>query len=124
MKITFTLVAALLLCAPLHAAERTWPDVRFATQKEGSFPSIERLRSLHDGMTKTQVREILGSPHFWEGPFRSMQWNYLLHFRSPDSLSPPRSCRLQIDFNNKAEVTGYVWLPADCRATYRINHNG
>ncbi|EIK5734674.1 outer membrane protein assembly factor BamE, partial [Salmonella enterica] len=50
---------------------------------QGVFPTPESITLLDKGMTKDQVYLLLGRPHFDEGLFSVLEWDYLLHFRTP-----------------------------------------
>src|SRR5690606_5044560 len=44
----------------------------------GSYPNIDNLRQVGDGITRDQLYDLLGRPHFAEG-FRVREWDYLFH---------------------------------------------
>ena len=70
-----------------HGASGERQDVRFpdpgrAWLRGGTFVDVEQLRRIGRGMTKNQVRELIGAPHFSEGFFGVTEWDYLFNFRT------------------------------------------
>ena len=78
---------------------------------EGSFPNVDHLRMVEPGMTKGQVYDLIGVPHFHESVFRVRVWNYLFHFRSADK---PVTCQYQIQFDDDSRVTKTRWADPQC----------
>ena len=74
-----------------------WPQPQTAWLPEGAFPNIENLRKLGAGMTKDQIRGLLGVPHFDEGPFGVKVWNYLFNFRTGKG-NEYVTCQYQVRF--------------------------
>ena len=72
--------------APAYAQDAgpSFPDPAHATMPEGAFVNVENLRKLAPGMTKHQLYDLLGTPHFNEGVFGVPAWNYILAFRAMD----------------------------------------
>ena len=92
-----------------QAKEVIFPDpVKQATQPEGSYPSTESLRNLRAGLTKTQVFQLLGPPHFAEG-FGAREWDYLLHLQGTNVV-----CQLKLIYDKKLLVGSIHSRPAGC----------
>lgn len=90
-----------------------FPKRENAVQPQGTFPRLEALRAMRTGMGKDQVRNLLGSPHFSEGPFGVREWNYIFHFRTgagPEYVT----CQYMARFNQNAQTSGLYWNDADC----------
>lgn len=49
---------------------------------KGDFVNIENLRQMKRGLSKDQVRLLLGNPHFKEGIAGAKDWNYIFNFRT------------------------------------------
>lgn len=92
-----------------------FPAPEFARWKQGSFPSLEALRSVRKGIARDHVRELLGSPHFSAGLFGTPDWNYLFHFHTGKG-DGVMTCQYQVRFTEDARVAGLDWKTADCAA--------
>lgn len=67
-----------------------------ATLRNGAFVTEENLRQMGTGLSKPQVRSLLGNPHFSEGIAGVSTWNYIFNFRtSPDAFV---SCQYQVNY--------------------------
>lgn len=98
---------------PPTPKDEDFPALDSAKWSQGTFPSIEALRAMRTGMGKDQVRNLLGSPHFSEGPFGVREWNYIFHFRTgagPEYVT----CQYMARFNQNAQTSGLYWNDADC----------
>ena len=111
-------VSALLLAG--CAAPRLPPDARGVSfpapessyLAEGRPVNPETLRLIQPGQTKSQLRQLLGNPHFSEGIFFVEDWNYLLNL--PRNPAGSRQCQLQIQFDEDGKVKASYWRPDDC----------
>lgn len=96
------------------ATEVTFPDVaQQAWLKEGTFPNLDNLRQMRTGMSKDQIYDALGRPHFDEGMFGVRQWNYLFNFRTgpgPEYVS----CQYQVRFDDKLLSESLHWKEPQC----------
>jgi len=90
--------------------EPVFPDVDKATFHTGSFPNIDNLRQVRDGVTRDQLYDLLGRPHFSEG-FRVREWDYLFHFNTPQGL---KTCQFKVLFDNEKIARSFHWAPAEC----------
>jgi OOP family OmpA-OmpF porin len=120
-KLRMTLPLLILLatgCTHLPDTEvssgaMAFPDAESAQWKEGSFPSLEALRTMRTGMGKDQVRGLLGSPHFSEGIANVREWNYLFHFRTGGDASSV-TCQYQVQFDENMRTRGLFWKDGSC----------
>lgn len=94
--------------------EMAFPDPAHATMPEGSFVNIENLRKVAPGVSKRQLYDLLGTPHFNEGVFGVRQWNYLFDFRKVNGES--FSCQYQIRFDHDGKASAFYWKPASCKS--------
>ena len=62
-----------------------FPPVSEAWQKAGTFPDIDHLRQVKLLMTKDQLYNLLGRPHFREGLMFVREWDYIFNFRNGPS---------------------------------------
>lgn len=107
------LLVLMLANINVNAADEAprFPDVSHATRKEGSFVNSENLANLRPGLSKTQVYELIGAPHFHEGIFRVKEWNYVLNFRNGEQV---RACQFQIRFDDHMNVENIYWKDPSC----------
>ncbi|MEJ8846699.1 outer membrane protein assembly factor BamE [Variovorax rhizosphaerae] len=116
--------AALLLqgCATSHvsrgvaadgrsAAELKFPDAQQAWRKGGTWPNTTNLRQVQPGMTKDQIIDLVGTPHFNEGLFNVVEWDFVFNFRSTGS---PVTCQYKVLFDKDDLAGSTYWLPANC----------
>lgn len=108
---TLSCLFALAACAGPGPTDTAFPKPDTAMTLEGSFPNVDHLRMVEPGMTKDQVYELIGVPHFHESVFRVRVWNYLFHFRSADKLV---TCQYQIQFDDDNRVTKTQWADPQC----------
>ena len=79
-----------------------------AKQPEGSHPNSENLGKLRTGLTKTQVYELIGTPHYSEG-FGAREWDYLLHQSSSNVV-----CQLKLIYDKQMLVGSIHTKPEGC----------
>lgn len=92
-----------------QAKEVVFPDpAKDAKQPEGSHPNSENLGKLRTGLTKTQVYELIGTPHYSEG-FGAREWDYLLHQSSSDAV-----CQLKLIYDKQMLVGSIHTKPEGC----------
>jgi len=103
--------------APVHAQNASagpdFPDPARATMPEGVFVNVENLRKLAPGMTKHQLYDLLGAPHFSEGVFGVHRWNYIFAFRQTDGGAI--KCQFQVQFDKQRLARAYYWKPESCK---------
>lgn len=98
----------------------SFPDPSHATMPEGIFVNLENLRKIAPGMTKDQLHNLLGTPHFNEGVFGVRKWNYILDFRKADGSGNYFSCQYQIRFDSNGHAENFYWKPASCKSVLDI----
>lgn len=93
-----------------------FPDASHASMPEGIFVNIENLRKVAPGMTKTQLYNLLGTPHFNEGVFGVREWNYIFDFRKADGSNDYFRCQYQVEFDNHSHAENFYWKPESCKS--------
>ncbi len=90
-----------------------FPQKSSATLKEGTFANVDNLRQMIPGLTKTQVYDLLGAPHFREGLFGVRQWDYIFNFRTGKG-NEYMVCQYQIKFNQDMKTETGAWDKREC----------
>lgn len=93
------------------AGDVIFPQADRAVLREGTFPSIEGLRSIGPGVTRDQLYQTLGRPHFREGLIAVREWDYLFHFRTPEGV---QTCQYKVIFDQDYRGQSFHWMPASC----------
>lgn len=87
-----------------------FPDIKKTSFHTGSYPNIDNLRQVQDGVTRDQLYDLLGRPHFAEG-FKVREWDYLFHFNTPEGL---KTCQYKVLFDKNRIGRSFHWAPAEC----------
>lgn len=92
-------------------AEPVFPDLKKITMKGGTWPNVNNLAlAEQDGVTRDQLYELLGRPHFREG-FATREWDYLFHFDTPQGK---KTCQFKVLFDTDKIARNFYWAPEDC----------
>lgn len=95
--------------------ELHWPDpqdVEFEHGK-GTFPNLENLSKIRAGMSRDQLYDLIGRPHFTEG-FHVREWNYLFYFNTPNlGTDGVSTCEYKVLFDKDLLAQNYYWKPID-----------
>lgn len=78
----------------------------------GTFPNIADLRQVGPGMTREQLYQMFGRPHFHEG-FRTREWDYLFNFRTGDG-NKYVTCEFKVLFDKNKIAQSFYWKPESC----------
>ena len=80
--------------------ETEFPVLDRATLRQGDYVNVGNLRQVGRGLSKSQVRRLLGNPHFSEGIAGVSRWNYIFNFRTgPESHV---TCQYQLNFERES----------------------
>lgn len=96
-----------------------WPAVDRVTfdNGQGTFPSLDHLALITEGMTKDQLYHLLGRPHFDEGFFAVREWDYLFHFHTPGmGKNGVSTCQFKVLYDRDMLTRDRYWRavePAD-----------
>lgn len=95
------------------AEQLVWPEPGDTTpmHDNGTWPSVDRLRLIQSGMTKNQVSDLIGPPHFSEGVWFVREWNYLFHFSTDRG---DVVCQYKILFDKDSLARSFYWKPTSC----------
>lgn len=97
------------------AQELVWPKPENVTpmHRGGTFPDVNALRQVHDGLNKQQISQLIGWPHFEEGVWGVHEWNYVFNFRDADS-DRVTVCQYKILFDQNKLARSFYWMPQEC----------
>ncbi|MCA1923349.1 OmpA family protein [Buttiauxella noackiae] len=89
-----------------------FPDASHAVRSEGSFVNLDNLKQMRPGLSKAEVYELIGTPHFDEGVFRVKEWDYIFHFTKPDNSV--LTCQYKVLFDSNMKAQSFFFAPDDC----------
>lgn len=93
------------------AGEVVFPDAANIVMKGGTFPNLDDLRLVGPGMSKDQLYQLLGRPHFHEGYAGVREWDYLFHFRKNGQII---TCQYKVVYDQDYLAQTFHWAPASC----------
>ena len=71
---------AVIFCSTLLSACAEWlPTPHRLDLQQGNTIKLEQVESINIGMTKSEVRKIMGTPMLSD-PFHSQRWDYIYRF--------------------------------------------
>lgn len=89
-----------------------WDSVTF-DKNRGTFPNLASLKEVKAGMTKDQLYQLLGRPHYDE-VWRPREWNYLFHFHTPGvGTDDVTTCQFKVLFDKDKFTRTFYWNPVD-----------
>lgn len=96
------------------AQRLVWPKPAdtIALHRGGTFPNLDNLRQVQAGLTKNQIIDLIGPPHFNEGFVGVREWNYLFNFRGKDGAVT--QCEYKILFDDNKLARSFYWNPESC----------
>nr|WP_223287360.1 outer membrane protein assembly factor BamE [Halomonas elongata] len=100
-------------CSTVGGDGDGFPDPDDAYMRGGTLESAQAIKTIHSGMTKDQVRDLLGNPHFSEGLFNVRTWNYLFELGADDDHES-MMCQFQLAFDEEMRVAETRWRTARC----------
>lgn len=92
--------------------EISFPEQNDAWIEQGTYVNMENLRKIHPGVSKPQVFDLLGRPHFGEGLFAVRDWNYI--FNLPKGDGTYQVCQYQISFDKEMLIKSTHWKDQVC----------
>ena len=111
LSMSLTMLAASTML--VHADEVKFPEIERSYLKQGQRYDLSDVQKLDVGLTKDQVRHILGNPHFNDGLFAVKKWNYVLDIKQPETQQYQR-CQLQLNFDANYLVSELHWKESSC----------
>jgi outer membrane protein assembly factor BamE (lipoprotein component of BamABCDE complex) len=96
-----------------------FPEIqKTAWLKEGVFVNLDRLRMVAPGVTKDQLYDLLGRPHFREGMGAVREWDYIFNFRTGTG-NEFSTCQYKVVFDKDALAQSFHWAPAECASVLK-----
>ncbi|WP_267523035.1 OmpA family protein [Campylobacter sp. MG1] len=92
--------------------EVRWPKIDSAWIKGGTYPNIENLKKIKKDMTKDQIYALISHPHYSEGMFSPVEWDYLFNFISSDNNII--QCQYKIIFDKNKKAQSFFYKPKNC----------
>ena len=99
------------------AGEVVFPAQEDAWFREGTFPNLDNLRRIAPGVTKDQLYDFVGRPHFSEGLGAVREWDYIFHFRTSTGI---KTCQYKAIFDKNVVAQSFHWLPTDCADVLKV----
>lgn len=92
--------------------DEQFPNPASSYRTEGLFPNVANLRNMSNGLSKPQVLDLLGTPHFSEGLFGVSEWNYIFNLRDADGSVT--QCQYKVLYDDQAKVRRTLWNKPQC----------
>ena len=74
---------------------------------------MNNLKQIRSGMTKDELYDLIGRPHFNEG-FRVREWDYLFHFNTPGvGTEGVTTCQYKVLFDSQRYARSFHWRAVD-----------
>ncbi|PSM53212.1 OmpA domain-containing protein [Campylobacter blaseri] len=93
--------------------EVTFPDIDKIWLDGPAFPSKENLAKIEKGMSKDQIRMLIGHPHFAEGLYAVVEWDYLFNLKEKAG-DPDKICQYKVVFDENYTAQSFFWQPKNC----------
>lgn len=126
ISFTVFILAAFMLQGCMHKVSDSIPKDGIMTQDQvtfpnpsdiwidgPSYPSLEALRKVSVGMHKDEIRGLLGYPHFAEGLYGVLEWDYLFNLKQK-AKDPDEICQYKIIYDKNYTARSFFWKPESC----------
>ncbi|MFC0308196.1 OmpA family protein [Gallibacterium trehalosifermentans] len=87
-----------------------WPVIEKSNR--GSWPNWTNVRKVDKNMSKAQIYDLIGAPHFNEGLFNVREWDYVFNYRQHGEH---KICQFKVLFDKNMESQSLYWLPESCK---------
>lgn len=97
-----------------QTAKPVFPLMTKASRPEGSYVNIDQLLKVKAGLTKSQLYELIGAPHFSEGSFGVREWDYIFKFQRLGQSD--LVCQFKVLFDDNIVARSFYFQPENCLA--------
>ncbi|AZG08338.1 outer membrane protein assembly factor BamE [Pigmentiphaga sp. H8] len=91
--------------------QAVFPEPGPSADTRGTWPNMDNLRIVRAGMSKSQINDLLGPPHFNEGILGVREWDYLFHMQADGGAM---QCQYKILYDKDALARTFLWKPQEC----------
>lgn len=103
-----------------------WPKVEDDTFNHdgtqfGSWPNWDNVRMIERGMSKDQIRHLIGNPHFQEGLYGVREFDYVFNYRENGQH---KICQYKVLFDKDMQAQSFFWYPNGCNGNAGFNLSG
>ncbi|WP_131668815.1 OmpA family protein [Psychrobacter pygoscelis] len=99
-------------------SDLVFPELQQAWQKDGQFPNSENLSKIRPGVSKDDLYQLIGRPHFSEAQ-HAREWDYIFKFYQEDESI--KVCQYKVIFDKDYIAQQFYWQPADCAKYAQID---
>ncbi|MCI6989069.1 MAG: OmpA family protein [Campylobacter sp.] len=93
--------------------EVTFPDMNDSWRDAVASMSVENLQKVGVGMNKDEIASIIGYPHFAEGLYHVVEWDYVFNLKKTAS-DADKICQFKVVFDNKMIARSIFDKPLGC----------
>lgn len=117
LGLTVALMSGCASTTPAKNGVVTFPNVNKATfsqhgQTKGSWVDWQQLAKIEHGMSKDQIYDLIGKPHFREGLYNQHTWNYIFNYQ--DDNGEHKVCQYQLTYDKDYLVDGMYFKDRQC----------
>ncbi|PVX33447.1 SmpA/OmlA family protein [Pasteurella langaaensis DSM 22999] len=103
-----------------------WPKVEDNTFNHdgtqfGTWPNWDNVRMIERGMSKDQIRHLIGNPQFQEGLFGVREFDYVFNYRENGEH---KICQYKVLFDKDMQAQSFFWYPNGCNGNAGFNLSG
>ncbi|WP_435979008.1 OmpA family protein [Psychrobacter sp. DM4] len=95
----------------VSASDLVFPEQNTAWREEGTIADVDDLAKIRPGISKDDLYQLIGPPHFSES-YKAREWDYILKFY--DNNQQVKVCQYKVIFDKEYKGQEFYWSPADC----------
>ncbi len=106
---SYSCLLGILMLFALSACAQWLPRAHRMDLQQGNTVTLEQLKKLKPGMSKTEVRKVIGLPMLAD-PFHNQRWDYIYRFIPDKGFERKSRLTLYFDHNRLKSIdkTDYV----------------